>query len=164
MPGVDLSGEYELEQVWQVRAAVRRAALDADVLPEELVDGQAPVGQADETDVAADPDRARCLEPGPLRTDALEHAVGPDPVGERFDGLDACLVALDDDVRRAERRGDLLAGLVTAHGDDDGSAELYGGEDGAQTDRTVTDDRDACSGRRRRRRPRAIPYTSRRTA
>src|SRR5450759_4804394 len=62
--GVDGPVEYELEQVRQVRAAVRRAALDPDVLPEELLDGQVAVRYADEADVAADSDSAGRLETG----------------------------------------------------------------------------------------------------
>ena len=92
----------------QVHAAVRGAALDTDVLPEELLGGQVAVRYADEADVSADADGSRRLQPGLLGADALEYAVRADAVGERLDGVDAGLVALGDDVCRAERGGDLM--------------------------------------------------------
>ena len=66
----------------QVRAAVRRAALDPDVLPEELLDGQVAVRYADEADVAADADSSGRLETGVFGADALEDAVGADATAE----------------------------------------------------------------------------------
>ena len=119
---------------------MRRAALDAHVAPEQVVHRQVPVRHADQSDVAAVADAADRLQPGLLGSDALQHAVRADPVGQLPDRSHARLVALCDDVGGTELAGHLLAGRVAAHRDHRGCAQLHCSEHRAEPDSAVTDD------------------------
>ena len=80
----------------------------------------------------------------------------------RRDGLVAAHL---DDVGGAELAGDLLARRVARHGDDPLGAHPRGGEDAAQADGAVADDHDGVAlAARRRRPPRASRCPSRRRA
>ena len=78
--------------------------------------------------------------------DALQDGVGADAVGQVLDAGDAFLAALGDDVGGAELQGELLPGLVAAHGDDPLGAQFLRGDDAAQADRAVTDDHGGRAG------------------
>ncbi len=67
-------------------------------------------------------------------------------VRERTYPLDGFLSALADDVGCTERTGESDAIGVTAEEDDLLGAEPARGDDSAESDRTVTDDRDDLSG------------------
>jgi len=84
---------------------------------EELESGQAHVvGDAHVADVAALAGGADRLHHRLLGTDRFQRAVDTEPAGELLDASHALIAALGDDVGGAVLEGELLAGLVTAHG------------------------------------------------
>ena len=101
-------------------------------------------------DVASGARRADGLHHRLLGADGLDDRVCPKAVGELLDHGHTVVAAFGDDVGSAEIAREGLPRLVTAHRDDAIGAQLLGGEDGEQADRTVTDDGDRLAGTRLR--------------
>ena len=104
------------------------------------------VRDADVADMPAGAGGADRLQHRLLGADGLDDGVGAEAAGQLLDLPYAVVAALGDDVGGAELEGELLAGLVPAHGDDPLRAELLGRQDTEQADRAVTDDRDGLAG------------------
>src|SRR3954468_4130272 len=104
--GLDPALEDVREQLLDVRARRRRAAGDADVLPErDVARDRVLLRDADAADGAA---RARDLERRDhrlLEPDALEDGMRPVAAGQLPDVLDALVAALRHDVGGAELAG-----------------------------------------------------------
>ena len=100
------------------------------------------VGDPDETDVptrAAGPDG---LFHGLLGANRLDDAVRAQPIGEVLHAGDTLLTTFLDDVGGSELLGQFLALRVAGHRDDPLGPQFPGREDGQETDRAVTHDRD----------------------
>ena len=109
--GLDRAREHVGQQLLDVAAHGRDAAVDADVAVEERAHGQlgSAVRRADVADHAAGSRGADRLVHRLLGADALEHAVGADAARELLHGGHADVAALGDDVRGAEVARELLA-------------------------------------------------------
>jgi hypothetical protein len=128
--------------------AGRGAAADGDVA-EERRQRAGDLGVLRHADAADRAAGARDADRGVYRRavpDALQHRVDALAAGELSDTLDGLLAAVRDDVGGAEVAGQRDPVAVAAH-DDLLGAEALGGDDGAQADGTVADDRGAL-GRR----------------
>ena len=97
---------------------------------------------SDAPDRAAGADDAHRRRHRLLGADTFENGLGAEALGELADASDTLLAALANDVGGAELPGERNALLVTTHDDDLLGAEPLGGEDTAQPDRAVADDRD----------------------
>src|SRR6476660_3627639 len=107
--GVDASGEDVVEQLGDVPACGRDAALDADVLPEQRLVLELLVQRdADGADHASRADDAGAGLDGLVGTDALQCGVDAGTVGEAQDGPDGVVTAILDDVGGPELLGDGL--------------------------------------------------------
>ena len=98
------------------------------------------LGKAHTPDCATGTDDVECGDRRLFVTDALEHGVGAEAVGELADALDRLLAALADDIGRTEVLRQRDAVVVTAKDDDLLGAEALRGDDAAQTDGAVADD------------------------
>src|SRR5207302_7946898 len=78
---------------------------------------------------------------GLLEADALEHRMGAVAVGELTHALDGLVAAFADDVGRAEFARERYPVRVAAEEDDPVGAQALGGDDAAQADGAVADDR-----------------------
>src|SRR5438105_9336892 len=77
-----------------------------------------------------------------LGTDALEHRVGADPVGQLLDARYAVVTAFGHDVSGAEFKGEILTRFMTAHRYDALGDHLPRRENTEEPDRAVADDPD----------------------
>src|SRR5581483_11302208 len=113
---IDLSGQDQIDQLWQVSANGRGAAEQTDVPEEEVgaVERDA-VRHADVADRAARPRRFDRLHHRLLRPDTLQHRIGADALRQLLDALDALVAALGHDVGRAELARERLTRRVPAH-------------------------------------------------
>jgi hypothetical protein len=141
---IDHALQDEIDEVRQVSAHWRRAAMQSHVGVEQLLAIKADaVRYADEANSASGTRGANRLHHRFLRAHALEDGVSADTPGQVFDPGDALISALNDDVGGAELSSELLSRRVAAHDDDPFGAHLLRGEDAQETDRAVTDHRDS---------------------
>jgi hypothetical protein len=81
-----------------------------------------------------------------LGTDALQHRVSTDAVGELLDAVDALVAAFGYDVSRAELASEPLPRFVAAHRDDPLGTFLLRREHTQETDRAITHDCNSHAG------------------
>lgn len=75
-----------------------------------------------------------------LRTDAFQHRVGTDAVGQVQDSRHSVVATLGNDVGGTEVAGEFLPILVAAHGEDPRGPQLPGRKHAEQADRAVAND------------------------
>ena len=138
---VDDTVEHVAEQFGDVDPGRGRAAPPAGVAEERLGGRQLAVRDADDADGGAGPGNRERRRDGLGGADALQCRVSADAAGEIEHSLDGFLSARLDDVGGAKLTGHLLPVSVTTECDDALRAEPPGGQDGAQADGTVPNDR-----------------------
>src|SRR2546422_10651755 len=102
-----------------------RTTVEVDVGEEQLLAVKLdPVRDPDVAHVAATASGLDRLHHRLLRTDALQHRVRTDSIGQLLDSLHAFITAFGHDVGRAEFASELLPRLVAAHRNDPPGAHL----------------------------------------
>jgi hypothetical protein len=158
--GLDPAFEDVRRQFLDVGAGGGRTAADRDVVEERRQRGRNRLllGKADAADCATRTDDPESSDRRLFVTDALEHGVRAEAVGELADALDRLVAALADDVGHTKLLRECDPVSVTAEDDDPLGAEPAGGDHAAQADSAVADDGDGLARADLRSECRVVPW------